>query len=263
MPVVVAGPYPSVQQILDLARVLINDTYNNGAGVILTNSAPMTLPLLNASIVKLRLKLANNNVSTVIKDNVILSPILPVEAVDPSVQQFISFSGFFDGTNMFPYPYLPPDLIVPQFLWERQTGSGLPFIEMTEPEEGLQSRFQYPNLGQWEWRTDQINFVGSTESRDIRLRYEAQVLTPIQVGSDFTVTTIGSIDSQLALAYDVAATFAEARGSAGFQSLKMSRDAAIEDMVNRYVRRDQGTAYNREPFGGQQNQYPGGNIQLP
>jgi len=262
MPIVVTGPYPSVEEVLQDARALVNDTYG-GTGLVLTDTAPFTIPLINGAIRRLRLEFANNNISTVIKDNVILSPILPVQNIDPSVQQFISWSGFYDGTQMWPVPVLPPDLIVPLFAWERQTGAGLPFVEMQEPQSGLISRFQYPSLGQWEWRTDQINLIGSTESRDMRLRYEAQVITEIQPDSDFTVTTIGSIDSQDALAYEIAYRFATARGAAIAPQMKADRDEYLFLMVNRYVRRQQEIPYLRQQFGATNNPYPGGNINLP
>lgn len=262
MPVVVIGPYPTVEEVMNLARAIVNDSYNNGAGRILTDDAPFTLPYLNSAIRKLRMELANNSVSTVIKDNVILTPLTPVAQVDPSVQTFVSWTGYFDGTNMNDAPVLPPDLIVPIVLWERQTGTNLAFQPMCQPMQGLCSREQSTWLREWEWRTDQLNFVGSVNSIDVRLRYEAQTLVPVAAGSDFTTTIIGSIDSQDALAYEVAYMFASARGAA--TTLKNDRDNAVYEMVNRYVRRMQDITYIREQFGSNGNAaWPGGNADLP
>src|SRR5277367_2448871 len=138
MPIIVQGPYPSVERILNLARSIVNDSFvgstgTPGEGRVLTDNAPFTLPYLNSAIRKMAQVLRNNGVSTVIKDNWIMTPLLPVVNIDPSVQTFLSWTGYFDGTNMWPAPYLPPDLIVPMELWERQTGGELPFQPMSQP----------------------------------------------------------------------------------------------------------------------------------
>lgn len=268
MPVIISGPYPSVQEVMDEARAIVADTYAGatntpGEGRVLTNDAPFTLPYLNSAIRKLQRKLANNGQTTFIKDNVILTPITPVLTVDPAVQTFISYTGYFDGTNMNPDVVLPPDLLEPMELWERITGSNAPFVPMSQPPGGLPSAAQYNYLCQWEWRTDQINFIGSVNTEDIRLRYEANILQEIQnpdsPENPFDEVTIGTIDCQDALAYEVAYMFASSRGSGAPPNLKADRNEAIDQMITRFVRRSHAVAYERPPYnsgsGGQL--YPG------
>lgn len=247
---------------MNLARSIVNDAFKGatntpGEGRILTDGSPFTLPYLNSAIRKMAQVLRNNGVSTVIKDNWIMTPLTPVLAIDPSVQTFLSWTGYFDGTNMNASPYLPPDLIVPMTLWERITDSNMNFKPMNEPQEGLISRSQGQYLHDWEWRTDQINFIGSVQSIDIRMRYLAKTLVPIQQGSDFTTTTINMIDCDDAIAYEVAAMYATARGSMQVQQLRADRDAAISQMVNTYIRRQQEIGFIADSYGSEEATLPG------
>ena len=247
---------------MNLARAIVNDSFAGstqtpGEGRVLTDNAAFTLPYINSAIRKMAQVLRNNGISTVIKDNWIMTPVTPVLTIDSSVQTFLSWSGYFDGTNMNAAPYLPPDLIVPMQLWERQTGGGLPFQPMNQPQSGLTSRPQGQYLYDWEWRTDQLNFIGSLSSIDIRMRYLAQTLVPIQPGSNFATTTINMIDCDDAIAYEVAAMYATARGSMQVQQLRADRDAAIAQMVNTYIRMQQAIGYMADSYGSEEAVLPG------
>jgi hypothetical protein len=262
MPIIVSGSYPSVESILSLARSIVNDAFAGatgtpGEGRILTDNAAFTLPYLNSALRKMARVLRNNGVSTVIKDNWIMTPVLPVQNIDPTVQTFLSWSGYFDGTNMWPSPYLPPDLIVPLELWERVTGTNFNFMPMNQPQAGLNSRPQGQYLYDWEWRQDQINFIGSQQSADVRMRYLAQTLVPIEQGSDFSTTTINMIDCDDAIAYEIAAMYATARGSMQIQQLRADRDEAIANMVNSYVRRQQEIGFIATSYGNEEETLPG------
>src|SRR5689334_24789622 len=97
---------------MDLARSYVNDMYPGTGGTngrILTNSAPFTIPYINSALRTVNRKLRNEGVTYPIKDNVILNNLTPVITADPSVQVFVSFDGYFDGTTMHASPRLPSD----------------------------------------------------------------------------------------------------------------------------------------------------------
>src|SRR6185437_1440647 len=69
---------------------------------------------------------------------------------------------------------LPSDLLVPLKLWERAAGSSDDFLEMWDLTDhgGLPSQPQGAGLQFWEWRADGLYFLGATQDRQIRLRYQ-------------------------------------------------------------------------------------------
>src|SRR6516162_2975629 len=132
-------------------------------------------------------------------DNAILTPILPVANQDPATQVFISALGYYNGMNTLSQPVLPPDLILPLSIAQRQTGSGAQFTPMMPAKGPLMSRIPGPYFGEWEWRNDAINMVGSTNTMDIRVRYEGR-LPRISPTANFSLTTINIRDGEDALA---------------------------------------------------------------
>lgn len=243
-----AGPYATAEAVANRARAFVNDSYRGGAGRILTDSSSFLIEYLNAALEELQSKLRNNGVITFLRDNFIMSPILPLANPDPSVQQFISYEGYFDGTTMHDLPTLPDDMLMPQKLWERQTGSGLSFAEMNQPMEGLPSIMQGPFLGVWEYRQDRIYLIGSTSTEDLRLRYVAQV-TPLTADDDLANTQIQILASVNALAKLTAYHYALARGAQAATVMQTDADRYTRLIVRQYTRRAMSVRYNRRPYG--------------
>lgn len=75
-------------------------------------------------------------------------------------------------------PALPNNVIVPIQLWERATGSTDDFDDMIqkswEPEIQPLSELVY-----WAWRGENIDFVGATTSRDVKIYYKGGITLPI------------------------------------------------------------------------------------
>lgn len=255
-PSVESNIYPSVEEVMNLARAVVNDSFQNGAGRVLTDSAPFSIQYLNSGIRWLQQILANSGVSNFVKDNFLLLDIPPVETPDPSVQVTISYTGYTIGTTeTLDAPALPPDLIVPFVLRERATGSDNDFVKMHQPMESLPSRPQGAVFGEWEWRNDMICMVGATEARDLQMRYEAR-LPLIGTNANFAQTKIQIRDSADALAFYVAALFGGARGSAQAPAVMQMAEARAGQMVVRYARRDQRIQFRRRSFGRAQNGIP-------
>lgn len=259
------APYPTVEQVMNRARAIANDSYRQGKGRILTDDAPFTVEYVNGSLEELQDRLRNNAVITLIQDNIILGPLTALAAPDPAIQIFIGYNGFFNGTVMADLPKLPSNVLSPLKVWERQVGSGLPFVPMTQPTQGLPSCFQNSWLGMWEWRTDAIWFTGSTINEEIRLRAEISLpmIAPNATAS-FADTQIGILASINALANLVLYQYAKARGAQALQVAQIDSEKYIKLILNRYTRQAQRIPYRRQPYSAESGNATGGwGVNLP
>jgi hypothetical protein len=242
------GTYPIADDVMQLARALVNDMLRDTAGRILTNAAPFSVVYLNSAIRKTQRYFADNGLFNLVKDNVILPSITPAATNDPSVQVFISFTGYFDGVNMNAQPTLPADLLLPLALWERPSGSGAAFQPMNPAHtDGLPSRIPGQTFDVWEWRNDAINMLGAIITTDLRARYEARI-AKISTSQDLTKVSIPLIDADEALAAWVVYFYAFARGSAMRVEAKARAIEEMDEVVNRHVRKDQRIAYRPRGF---------------
>jgi len=233
---------------MNRARAFVNDAFRGGAGRILTDTAPFTIEYLNAALEELQDKIGNNGVITLIKDNVILTPITALPGPNPQTQIFVGYNGFFNGTAMVKLPVLPSDVRAILRVWETETGSRLPFKEMTEPNDGLPSILQGPWLNFWEYRGDALYMTGSTQTEDLRIRYESRQLS-LADDADFADTEIQILSSVNALATLVAYAYARARGAAAAQLMQADAQQQMRYIVRRYTRRAQRKPINRRPYG--------------
>jgi len=235
---------------MNRARAFVNDAFRGGQGRILTNQAPFTVEYLNAALEELQDKLGENGVITFIQDNIILTPITPLATPDPAKELFISYDGFFNGTAMVSKPFLPSNVVAVEKLWERQTGSGLPFQPMTEPMEGLPSILQGPWLNYWEYRGDSIYLTGSTQTEDLRMRAQIrQVPIAAADAGDLDNVEIQILASVNAMATLVAYNYARARGANAAQLMAADALKMMRYIVRRYTRQKQSTPYNRRAYG--------------
>lgn len=242
MPSVSTGPYSTANDVLNLARSIVNDTALGLAGNLLSNTQPYTFEFLNQGYRKLQRSLVNNNVETFIKETQLLQ-VPAVIAPDPSVQIYISYTGTWDGSGMHANPVLPPDLMMPNRLWERQTNTAQVFIDMYPTNDGLPSRPQVAWLKQWDWLTDKLYMVGATQINDLRLRYIA--FLPVLIDGDSEVLIV---DAKDALAYYTAEAYAEARGSVLTPSLGTKGDTYMKQIANRTSKRLQRGNHRRMPY---------------
>lgn len=258
-----AQSYPSLQNIMELARSIVNDTQpgatnTSGEGQILTNSttiSPFALPFLNSAIRNVYRQLRNAGDPQLLKDNVIIAGLPPlngaygVGAPDPAVQTFLSVSGYFDGTNMHGNLLLPADCMYLLKVMERLNGSSNPFVPMHQPQGGLSSQIQGECLRDFEWRENQIYFRGAIVTRDIRLRYLATLPTFWGSNLDFYNTYVPIQDSADAIAYSLAQKYSEMLG--GGQQDTITKNAAneLQNLKVATARRNQTITYNRQAFG--------------
>src|ERR1019366_3022900 len=274
--------YPYVQDCMILARSLVNDTFPGatatpGEGQILTNSSaisPFPIPFVNSAIRRVYRKLGNSGVATLLQDNYILTNLPPVNGAngvrspDLAAQVAITFSGYFDGTNLTNTLKLPANTLAVMKMWERTTGSGNDFAEMVQSLDGLPSRNQVAYLGIWEWRGgsvtvssnpvfgDGVYMCGCVGATDVRMRL--RVSLPAQVsgdGTDFAALQIPVLDCVDAVANYIASFYTAARGEDDPDILgrsKLLKDAGDEytmELANQQIRQKQAVPYRREPYG--------------
>lgn len=245
MPVVPSTAYGTVEGALNLARALVNDMIVSSSGEILTDTAPFTFPLLNDAADYVQKELMNRGMNTFVKET-ILASVLPiaVSPADPGAQVNISDSGYFDGVANHASPVVPFDLIVPQFLWERQTGTQELWVPMQQVLDGLPAVVQNARLGIWEWREDAIFMPGATQSEDVRLRYESETLS-FQTTTD--VILIRGINS--AFANRLAYKFLLSRGSPIAATFSAEADKCILQLATAYSRQKQRVPAVRRRYG--------------
>jgi hypothetical protein len=266
--------YPTLDSILNLVRAIANDSFAGntgtpGEGQVLTDLYQATtsfnaqlLYCFNSAIREMYRKLRNVKAKALIRDNYILED-LPVingplgpSMPDPTVQTYLTFAYYFDGTNQNTSFTLPSDLMMPLKMWERQSNTTDVLSPMIEAKNGLEASNQLDELRNWEWREGQINFRGALTQRDIRLKYLAFLpsffpTNPVP-NNYFTTTQIPVFDCEEAVAFLTLLNLSHGINPAVVPILKRRVDEAIYDLRNEEVRRMQATNYERQAWDDEQ-----------
>lgn len=241
-----------MNDILDLARVRINDAIASLGGDILTNVQPFTQTMANGAWHTLQEFLANLGYSRV-KKTVTLSGIPPTTNYDPGATVTLSWSGYFNGTGyQIPpdAPALPQDMILPLKLKERQS-AGLGFFgPMTLALDGLPSTVKLPCNGLWLWENDTIYMPGATNTTDIEMRY-ASYLPDFETQGDteWYDLPVPIMRCENALAYYIASEAAAPRADLDAESFITKGDQASRLIFNKEVQQKQRTTATRRPYG--------------
>jgi len=185
----------TANSVLDLARVRVNELLLTpqgfpggsdpgsqftevGGGPQSTQTNPdgsfilRTQLIFNGGYRRFQKYLANLGYRTMIADNVIVANLPANSNADPTVQSWLSWNGFFNGTSFTSTPILPVDFYAPLRIQERVNGSNAFFTPMTVALQGLRNLFARSVLnGQWEWRANALYMPGATGATDLQLRY--------------------------------------------------------------------------------------------
>jgi hypothetical protein len=230
MPVVPTTAYSQAEDALTLVRALLNDN----AAAVFTDT--MLLPLLNSAYRGLQRELAEAGVSVLAEQQDIELDQDPTTGVTPTVLS--------DSSS----PQLPTDCLMPHMLWERATPNTTDvFVPMEKFTSGGSMLNLQPStyLRMWEWREDQINFIGATQSITVRVRYE-KVLPELTSGTDLVLIR-SSTDP---LAFATAALAARSRGARALAAdLLGTAQTAAEKLIERYIRPEQIQPRRRRPYG--------------
>lgn len=213
--------------------------------------------IFNSAWRKFQKDLGNLGYRQLIGDNLIISS-LPINTnPDPAAQSWLSWNGFFDGTNFHSTPALPADFCAPLKIRERLSGENSIFIPMLCSLDGLRSGFVRTVLNrQWEWRSNALYLPGATAITDLNFRY-TRFLPDLVETVDGLVTTpwyyqILPVPRCLsALAWYVAIEVAFPRGDGdGYASARAEAMGEMELVFNDQARADQRTNNRRRPRGG-------------
>ena len=139
---------------------------------------------------------------------------------------------------------LPSDLVEPISLGERLSGSSNEFDPMKELSFSNVTIQQNTTLRFWDWREENINFVGATTDRDILLRYTKGITIPTG-----TTSPIGFIFGESYLGPRIAALAAASVGGLT-QAEELTNDANqwIEQIVSANVNSGQSKPIKRTPY---------------
>lgn len=270
MPVVPVGPealpsqvFWSALDVLNMSRVLINDAQGSLEGQELSAEQPFTWTLLNLAYAKLQDQLCDTNVESVTYAEAIVGPLSlsPSAAFDPNVQVRLDYQGYWDGVNETdPTITLPGDLLEPTLLWERPSGSNLPFLQMKQQMGGLRAKWgsaygysnNYSRFGVWEFRGNNgipaMFFPGAQVAIDIRIRYIPS-LALLAMNEDGSYPQIPLARAGEALAYGIAYMWAQIRGAANYLPLKAEYDNQVDIISNKSAKRANATITRSRGYG--------------
>lgn len=224
------SPYPVLDDVLNLARVRVNDAIQSIGGDTLSDSQPFTQVMTNAAWLKLQQFLGNMGYSRNRK-RVVLTGLPVVGSQDPASETILNWEYFFDGVSYWippNTPVLPQDFIAPLRIGERQsvgyepvlTQGNSSFSPLQLSPDGNPNPRKRPWNGWFDWRGDGIVMPGSLQSMDLELYYAAYLSDFITVGeTPWYQQPVPIMRSQSALANYIAAEYANPRGdmdAAGF-----------------------------------------------
>lgn len=261
MPIVPYSNYPSLNDIANLARSIVNDdkagaTNTAGEGQILTNSSVTLQNLMNSAIRETYRDIRIMGQPTLIKDNYLVEGITPVNSslgvgvMNPAVQVSLQFGGYFDGMTMNSTYTLPSDLLMPLDMWERQSATASEFGHMRQSEGPLRPRNQVQALREWEWRTDGIWMNGSTQTRDVRIRYICTFASLASSTIDWTQTFVPIMDCQEAVADKISVRYSARLGGGSLLYAMQKAKESIFHLRQQITRDRQKINYQRPIYGG-------------
>lgn len=275
MPAVPQTNYPSLLQVANLVRSIVDDdkrglTGTPGEGQVLTNNPqlPQSITLqnfMNSAIRDLYRDIRIMGSPTLIKDNYLVLGIPPVNSPmgvgvpNTNIQTQLAFTGFYDGLQWWTISptvvgsglFLPSDMILPLEVYSRQTGSELPFREMHQETGPLPSVYQTNELNNWEWRTDGIWMQGSTTSYDLRIRYLAKYADLANLNIDWNTTYIPIMDCEEALADKIAVRLAQRLGGEALADARITAADSLLKLRQQVTRDRQKIDFRFQLFGGQ------------
>ena len=221
------APYPLLATIMNAARMRVNDMLISTSGETLTDDAPFTPSMVNIAYREMQQQLVSLGYVTLI-DDVVLPALPPVSALDPSIEVYLSWTGYFDGATLHPSIVLPQNLIkpMPEGLQERPTTSNnskrmSPMDEiigtLAHVDKGLWNR-------QWQWRADAIRMIGAIVPVDLRVRFASYQPVPLDPTSLTQVVPIMQCED--ALSGYITVEFGRGRGDMDRAQLLQEAQAA-------------------------------------
>jgi hypothetical protein len=238
-----SAPYPLVNDALNLARTRINDAIQSIGGEMLTNTQPFTQVMCNGAWNRMQKFLASMGYSRV-RQRAVLTGFPVVGSQDPASQCILNWSFYFDGVSYWAppnVPVLPPDLIAPLRISERQSSgfqatltsgyTGFRPMQLT-PDGNYNCRKQCFN-GWFDWRGDDLIMPGATMPIDFEIFYSAMLPAFNTIGQiPWYQQSIPIIQGDSALAHYICREFAVGRGDMDAQSWETAGQQDCRELLN-------------------------------
>ena len=139
---------------------------------------------------------------------------------------------------------------MPMELWERPTGVNAPYRMMAQRLGGFPSiGGVLPGWGCWEFRENAIWFPAANQANDLRIRYVPSLPELYMAPEGEPPMQVPLARCGQALAYMIAAEFAEARGADGAPVLRAKAETQIEEMAAKSAKRMQQASIRKRPYG--------------
>jgi hypothetical protein len=218
------------------AQAGANSTSGNGIVSVLIQGDWATdavlLPVANKAYRKVQFRLQQAGSGTTTND-VVLTPSMPIGTT---------------SLNDFSTPQLPVDFIAPREIWEKQSASQF-FGPCPMREVSILPNYQQSTYNVcFSWFEDSINFVGSTSTLDIRLRYFAGF--PALSDGTSTILIRGGLD---AVASHTAWLIANSRSPETAGVFGQMFEADINELLNVQTHARQYKPARRRPFNGRRS----------
>jgi hypothetical protein len=256
----------NVGDVLNFARMLVNDMQGSVQGQELADNNPYTIWLLNLAYSNLQSELEDTNVEAVTKAQAVVGPLVPspLAGVDPSAQVQLGFDGYWNADPNNPTDgsvALPGDLLQPLQIEERPAGSNQPFVPMNQVHGILPSRWSlgsaFVRFGVWQFRKSDtavaIYMPAASMANELRINYVPS-LDLFTRNEDGSWPQIPLARAGEALAYGVAAMWTGIRGAANAAWLAAQYKEKVTILSNKSAKRDntgfqrpQGYGFGRNP----------------
>lgn len=244
MPNVGVTPYDTAGYILEQAIIITGDTAGPAglAGNILNANQPGVLPMLNRLYRELQDRLISASVETFNKYGYI-NGIPPANTNNPSFQVWLNYQSYFDGNENLAAWHLPPDLLKPLELWQRQAGNNF-WVPMKPVSDAIETAPIVPYFNVWDYQNDKLLLPPASQTNDIKLKYLCYAPDITSPSSPVLIARC-----QSALAYRMASEVAKQRGGLEMAAVwAKDADTAEAEIINRTARRESYQAFFRRPF---------------
>ena len=249
------APYFQVNDVLNTARVRLNDAIQQLSGDILKDSQPFTQQMANSAWLRMQQFLSNLGFARLIDETVITGLPICGNPIDPATQCWIGWTGFSDGTQIFTGFALPQNCSFPLKIWDRVSGYNSGWGEpLRNIMDGLPATQKYPRNGIFEWRNDRIYIPGTTIPVDLRVRF-AQFFPFFQTQGTTQwyqqpVPIVGCLD---ALADYICVEACDGRDDVDSSVFKTRAEGEAKLIFNRDVRIKNRSNVRRQPHSGPRN----------
>lgn len=253
------NPYPTINEVMNIARARVNDMMNDTAGDLLSNDSPASQTYLTAAWKWLQARCDTAGVQTFIK-SIPIYGIPPMANCDVANECWITWAGCSDGVNEFDGPILPQDMISPKSVWRRPAVPGgdapavnpSPFCLMAQATDGLPAWLDW-NV--YDWRDDGVYFYGTSYAQDWKLRYSAY-RAPLDITQPTSMVPIMMCED--CLGSRVAFEFANSRGATQAPAMEAWAETAFATISQRATRIKGRQNIRRQGYsgGGSNRTYP-------